>query len=93
MYNADTLKRDVRIAKLQEYFLAYKMMTTQAQKPTKKNGSQPEGFMNELNEHKICDAIKQNESEVKNFCFLFFGIQFCENPMGIGHLYPEKYHF
>ena len=22
----------------------------------------------------ICDVIKQNESEVKNFCFLLFGI-------------------
>ena len=23
---------------------------------------------------KICDAIKQNDSEVENVCFLFFGI-------------------
>ena len=50
----------------------------------------------------ICDAIKQNESAVENFCFLFFGIFYrvlfklsyiSENPMVIGQLALEKEHF
>ena len=49
-----------------------------------------------------CDEIKQNESEVENFCFLvflvfsirvLFKLYFGENPMVIGQSVLEKLHF
>ena len=49
----------------------------------------------------ICDAIKQNESEVENFCSLFlafsirilFKLQFGGNPVEIEQLVLKKWHF